>query len=70
MEFYFKRLLLGIMSVTGFLSLWISNVASASMMLPITIAIVKQISKLDRTFTDEFKCSNPNAVHGNLLTNF
>jgi sodium-dependent dicarboxylate transporter 2/3/5 len=45
-------LLLGIMTVSGFLSLWISNVACASMMLPIVIAIVKQIARLDSTFQD------------------
>ena len=43
-------LLLGVMSVTGFLSLWISNVASASMMLPIVIAMVKELTRLDETF--------------------
>ena len=46
-----KWLLLGIMMISGFLSLWISNAASASMMLPITIEIVKQ---LIRTNKDEF----------------
>ncbi len=46
-------LLFGIMSVTGFLSMWISNVASASMMLPITIAIVKQLARLDSSFQPE-----------------
>jgi len=48
-------LLLGIMSVSGFLSLWISNVASASMMLPIVVAIVKQIARLDSTFQGRTK---------------
>jgi len=37
-------LLLGIMIITGFLSLWISNVASASMMLPIVMATVVQVN--------------------------
>lgn len=43
------------MSVTGFLSLWISNVASASMMLPIVIAMVKELAKLDSTFKTAVK---------------
>jgi len=44
-------LLLGIMSITGFLSLWISNVASASMMLPIVMATVIQIARIDPSFS-------------------
>jgi hypothetical protein len=47
------RLLLGVMSITGFLSLWISNVASASMMLPIIMAMVIQLAELDKTFAEE-----------------
>ena len=40
------------MSVTSFLSLWISNVASASMLLPIVIAMVNEIACLDKTFSN------------------
>lgn len=43
-----KWLLLGIMAISGFLSLWISNTASASMMLPITIEIVKQLIRTNK----------------------
>ncbi|XP_070554715.1 Na(+)/citrate cotransporter-like [Ptychodera flava] len=39
-----KRLLLSMMIVTGFLSLWILNLALVSMMLPIVVALVDQLS--------------------------
>jgi sodium-dependent dicarboxylate transporter 2/3/5 len=38
-----RRLLLGIMVATAFLSLWISNTATATMMLPIGLAVIAQI---------------------------
>lgn len=50
---FFWRLLLGVMSVTGFLSLWISNTAATSMMLPIVIALVKQLAKYNKAFSEE-----------------
>ena len=37
-----SRIVLGFMVATGFLSMWISNTATAMMMLPIGIAVVKQ----------------------------
>jgi di/tricarboxylate transporter len=40
-------ILLGILSITGFLSLWISNAAVASMILPVTVSIAKQLVILD-----------------------
>ena len=40
------------MSVTSFLSLWISNVASASMLLPIVIAMVNELACLDKAFSN------------------
>ena len=50
------------MSVAGFLSLWISNVASSSMMLPVVIALVKELTKLDATFTETNVTKKINAV--------
>jgi solute carrier family 13 (sodium-dependent dicarboxylate transporter), member 2/3/5 len=38
-----ERLLLGILCATAFVSLWISNTATAAMMLPIGLAIVRQL---------------------------
>ena len=43
--------MLGIMYVTGFLSLWIQNTAAASMMLPIVIALVKKLSKYNKAYS-------------------
>ena len=51
------------MSVTGFLSLWISNTATASMMLPIVLAIAKQLIAADKSLAVEgFKKTNK--IHG------
>lgn len=38
-----KRLLLGFMVATAFISLWISNTATATMMLPIGMAVISQL---------------------------
>ena len=39
------------MSTTSFLALWMANNTSAAiMMLPITLAVVKQLVKLDKRF--------------------
>lgn len=40
-NFNCKRLMLGFMSITAFMSLWISNAASCSMMLPMVYKIFK-----------------------------
>ncbi|XP_022296194.2 solute carrier family 13 member 2-like [Crassostrea virginica] len=43
-----NTLMLGLMLPTWFLSMWISNTAAASMMLPILVAITEQMEKLER----------------------
>ncbi|QQK78405.1 DASS family sodium-coupled anion symporter [Salicibibacter cibarius] len=40
-----KRIVLGFMVATGFLSMWISNTATAMMMVPIGTAIIFQVSQ-------------------------
>jgi sodium-dependent dicarboxylate transporter 2/3/5 len=41
-----NKIILGFMGATAFLSMWISNTATAMMMLPIGIAVIKQLSDL------------------------
>ncbi len=41
-----ERLILGFMAATGFLSMWISNTATAMMMLPIGLAVVGKLASL------------------------
>ncbi|MEO8377397.1 MAG: SLC13 family permease, partial [Candidatus Sumerlaeota bacterium] len=41
-----RMILLGFMAATGFLSMWISNTASAMMMVPIGIAILLKLEEL------------------------
>jgi len=48
-----RKIILGFMIATAFLSMWISNTATAVMMLPIGIAIVKQMKDLKNTPEDE-----------------
>lgn len=40
-----RRIILGFMVATGFLSMWISNTATAMMMVPIGLAIIYQVSE-------------------------
>ena len=42
-----KRLVLGFMVATGFLSMWVSNTATAVMMLPIGISVLSTIGQLE-----------------------
>jgi len=48
-----KKIILGFMVATAFLSMWISNTATSVMMLPIGIAIVKQMKDLQSTPENE-----------------
>ncbi|MEK9612394.1 MAG: DASS family sodium-coupled anion symporter [Flavobacteriaceae bacterium] len=48
-----RKIILGFMVATAFLSMWISNTATAVMMLPIGIAIIKQMKDLKNTPEDE-----------------
>ena len=56
-----KRILLGIMYVTAFVSMWISNTAATSIMLPIGVSLGKQLIKYNETFNNE---QNKNRVKG------
>ncbi|RAL23666.1 anion transporter [Lujinxingia litoralis] len=57
-----SRLVLGFMVATGFLSMWISNTASAMMMVPIGLAVVSQVGTLTRQHQPEIDTS-PGGFH-------
>lgn len=48
-----KKIILGFMLATAFLSMWISNTATSVMMLPIGIVIIKQLKDNPLTAEDE-----------------
>ncbi|SIP94674.1 SLC13 family permease [Maribacter ulvicola] len=48
-----KKIILGFMMATAFLSMWISNTATSVMMLPIGLAIIKQLQDNPDTVEDE-----------------
>lgn len=48
-----KKIILGFMVATAFLSMWISNTATAVMMLPIGIAIITQLKDNPNTIANE-----------------
>lgn len=48
-----KKIILGFMVATAFLSMWISNTATSVMMLPIGIAIITQLKDNPNTAEDE-----------------
>ena len=48
-----QKIILGFMLATAFLSMWISNTATAVMMLPIGMAIIKQLKDNPETIEDE-----------------
>ena len=48
-----KKIILGFMVATAFLSMWISNTATSVMMLPIGIVIIKQLK--DNPLTEEYE---------------
>nr|XP_054759212.1 solute carrier family 13 member 2-like [Lytechinus pictus] len=51
-----KKLLLGFMSGTAFLSSWMSNTAVTAMMLPIARAVLDEIRKQDNDDEHEMEC--------------
>ncbi|MYL63229.1 DASS family sodium-coupled anion symporter [Bacillus hwajinpoensis] len=48
-----EKIVLGFMAATGFLSMWISNTATAMMMVPIGLAVIYQVSEQLDLDTDE-----------------
>ena len=52
------------MILTSTLSLWIQNTSSASMMLPICIALVKQLIKHDKMYHEHQNLDNKDTEKG------
>ena len=59
-----KWILLGLLFTNGFLSIWVSNAAVASMMMPITISIARQLVEMDPFYSTA--AHSPRAVKGTL----
>ena len=57
------RIILGFMVATAFLSMWISNTATAMMMVPIGMAVIKQVTSSDQ-YWDEDCSAVPGAAPG------
>ena len=53
-----SRIILGFMLATAFLSMWISNTATAMMMLPIALAVINQLTINQPTGTDKCKTTS------------
>lgn len=53
-----KQLVLGFMVATGFLSMWVSNTATAVMMLPIGISVLALVGELDTDKPQDKQLSN------------
>ena len=54
-----SRIILGFMLATAFLSMWISNTATAMMMLPIALAVISQLALKEDQSPDEHEESSP-----------
>ena len=59
------RIVLGFMIATAFLSMWISNTASTMMMLPVAIAVVRQIA-LDASLNGERNSDSQKKIENGL----
>ncbi len=47
-----RRIVLGFMLATAFVSMWVTNTATALMMLPVALAVLCKIRELDNTLTE------------------
>ncbi len=60
-----SRIVLGFMAATAFLSMWISNTASTLMMLPVAMAVVRQIAQ-EGSLAGERSDETRETIHANL----
>lgn len=62
-----KRLILGFMIATGFLSMWVSNTATAVMMLPIGLSVVQLFQSAKEQNGLDVEAAYGGSVHGGVL---
>jgi len=60
-----KRIILGFMVATAFLSMWISNTATTVMMMPMALAIILHSAKVGQKMVNEKKLSGVDFSEGN-----
>ncbi|SDK96148.1 solute carrier family 13 (sodium-dependent dicarboxylate transporter), member 2/3/5 [Maridesulfovibrio ferrireducens] len=61
------RMILGFMIATGFLSMWVSNTATAMMMVPIGLAVIQQATGFDSQTLRACPSSGPESNFGKCL---
>ncbi|GAA9308125.1 SLC13 family permease [Helicobacter pylori] len=67
-----RRLILGFMIATGFLSMWVSNTATAVMMLPVGMSVLQLVAKLvgkENTPNSWYQKEEITKVHGGIMGN-
>ncbi|GAA8145985.1 SLC13 family permease [Helicobacter pylori] len=67
-----RRLILGFMIATGFLSMWVSNTATAVMMLPIGMSVLQLVAKLvgkENASNSWHQKEEITKVHGGIMGN-
>ena len=66
-----RRLILGFMIATGFISMWVSNTATAVMMLPIGLSVIQLFEsaqdKAANTKTLDIEAAYSGSIHGGVL---
>lgn len=67
-----RRLILGFMIATGFLSMWVSNTATAVMMFPVGMSVLQLVAKLvgkENTSNSWYQKEEITKVHGGIMSN-
>ncbi len=67
-----RRLILGFMIATGFLSMWVSNTATAVMMLPVGMSVLQLVAKLvgkENASNAFYQKEEITKAHGGIMSN-
>ncbi|MGL2376695.1 SLC13 family permease [Helicobacter pylori] len=67
-----RRLILGFMIATGFLSMWVSNTATAVMMFPVGMSVLQLVAKLvgkENTSNSWYQKEEITKAHGGIMSN-